>query len=141
MLRDLLPSPLQKQEGGFMTVLQCLRAAAVLATCAAAQMASAACYYVYSPSNELIYRSNRTPVDLTYQLHNTLPSVYPGARMVFTLDEFNCATEVNLIAERRQLDNARSNRHRSMSPMRGKGKALQQQPAPVNTEDLRFQKS
>lgn len=121
-----------------MTVLQCLRAAAVLATCAAAQMASAACYYIYSPSNELIYRSNRTPVDLTYQLHSTVPAVYPGARMVFTLDEFNCATEVNLIVERRQLDSARVNRSRGLSPMRGKAN---QQPAPVNTEDLRFQKS
>lgn len=123
-----------------MTVLQCLRAAAVLATCAAAQMASASCYYVYAPSNELIYRSNRAPVDLTYQLHNTVPALYPGARMVFTLDEFNCATEVNLIAERRLLDSARADRRRGMAPMRGKGKA-RQQPVPLNPEESRFRSS
>ena len=121
-----------------MTALPLLRAAAVLAACAAAQTASAACYYLYAPDNELIYRSNRTPVDLSYQLGDTVPSLYPGARLVFTLDEFNCATEVNLLPERRQIDGARQQRQRELLQERRRG---QPPGVPAAGEDARFQKS
>ena len=97
-----------------MTALPILRAAAVLAACAAAQTASAACYYLYAPDNELIYRSNRSPVDLSLPLHMTVPKLSPGATMFFSLDEYNCATEVNLIAERAQIAQARNNRERRL---------------------------
>ena len=96
-----------------------LRCALLLSACALAQAASAACYMVYSPSNELIYRSNRVPVDLSLPLHQTVPQLAPGARMVFSLDEFNCATEVNLIAERAQLSQAKAERgHRQREDTR-----------------------
>jgi hypothetical protein len=48
-----------------MTAASVLRAALVLSACAWAQVASAACYFVYAPNNELIYRSNVAPVDLS----------------------------------------------------------------------------
>lgn len=97
-----------------MTALSVMRAALVLSACALAQAASAACYFVYTPSNELIYRSNVAPVDLSLPLHLTVPQLSPGARMFFSLDEYNCATEVNLIAERAQVAQARSSRERRL---------------------------
>lgn len=100
-----------------MTAIQArtaLRCAVLLSACVLAQAASAACYMVYSPSNELIYRSNRAPVDLSFPLHLTVPQLSPGARMIFSLDEFNCATEVNLIAERAQRSQAPSDRGRRL---------------------------
>ena len=97
-----------------MTAASVLRATFVLSACAMAQVASAACYFVYAPNNELIYRSSRAPVDLSLPLHMTVPQLSPGARMFFSRDEYNCATEVNLIAERAQLAQARNDRQRRM---------------------------
>ncbi|ACY33805.1 MULTISPECIES: hypothetical protein [Comamonas] len=97
-----------------MTAASVLRAALVLSACAGAQVASAACYFVYAPNNELIYRSNVAPVDLSLPLHQTVSQLAPGARMFFSLDEYNCATEVNLIAERAQIAAARNSRERRL---------------------------
>ena len=97
-----------------MTALSAMRAVLVLSACAVAQAASAACYFVYSPSNELIYRSNKSPVDLSLPLHMTVPKLSPGATMLFSLDEYNCATEVNLIAERALMAQARNGRERRL---------------------------
>lgn len=91
-----------------------MRAALVLSACALAQAASAACYFVYAPNNELIYRSNRSPVDLSLPLHMTVPKLSPGATLLFSLDEYNCATEVNLIAERALMSQARNGRERRL---------------------------
>jgi hypothetical protein len=98
-----------------MTAVQNLRAAAVLAACALGQAASAACFSIYSPEQELIYRSNRPPVDLALPLHQTVDKIERGATLVFSLDEFNCLTEVNLLAEREQLARARQERQREMA--------------------------
>ncbi|QXZ08219.1 hypothetical protein KUF54_08740 [Comamonas sp. Y33R10-2] len=95
-----------------MTAVSVLRATVLVSACALAQAASAACYFVYAPNNELIYRSNLAPVDLSQPLHMTVPQLSPGARMFFSLDEYNCATEVNLIADRAQVAAARNNRDR-----------------------------
>lgn len=91
-----------------------MRTAVLLSAAALAQAASAACYMVYAPNNELIYRSNRAPVDLSQPLHQTVSRLSPGATMVFSLDEFNCATEVNLIAEREQIAQAKAQRAQAM---------------------------
>ena len=93
-----------------MTAVSVLRACVLVSAFAVAQAASAACYFVYAPNNELIYRSNLAPVDLSLPLHMTVPQLSPGARMFFSLDEYNCATEVNLIAERAQIAEARNSR-------------------------------
>ncbi len=96
-----------------MIAVQILRSAAVLALCLAAQAASAACYYVYGADQELIYRSSRPPVDMARPLHQTVEQLSPGARLVFTLDEFNCITEINLLAERAQLARPREQRQQA----------------------------
>ncbi|WP_034388066.1 hypothetical protein [Comamonas composti] len=87
-----------------------LRLAALGTAAMLAQTASAACFYVYAQDQELIYRSNRSPVDLSLPLHQTVDRLFPGSRLVFTLDEFNCATEVDLLAERAHLAKARAER-------------------------------
>lgn len=97
-----------------MTAVHHLRAAAVLAICLAAQAASAACFSVYGANQELIYRSIRPPVDLSLPLHQTVDQLAPGARVVFSLDEFNCIAEINLLAEHAQLARAREERQRAM---------------------------
>lgn len=84
-----------------MNALPSLRAAALLAALFASGAAQAACYFVYGPDQELIYRSNRVPVDLSQPLHQTVPALAPGARLVFSLDELLCAVEINRLAERR----------------------------------------
>ena len=48
-----------------------------------------ACYTVYNQSNQVIYNARTPPVDMSYQIHQVLPRVYPGGHMVFG-DEPNC---------------------------------------------------
>lgn len=73
--------------------------------------ASAACYVVYGPSEQVIYRASEPPVNLSYQLHQTVPVLVPGATLVFSLDNHGCESEVNLLAQSagfRQPDAAQS---------------------------------
>lgn len=69
-------------------------AAALVAACFS-QTASAACYVVYSPAKEIIYRSPEPPVDMSYQIHEVLPRVAPGSTLVFTLDNHGCDLRIN----------------------------------------------
>lgn len=61
----------------------------------ASHSAWAGCYRVYGADQELIYRSTESPVDLSRQIHETLPQVLPGATLVFTLDHFGCDITLN----------------------------------------------
>ena len=61
--------------------------------------ASAACYVVYGPSEQVIYRASEPPVNLSYQLHQTVPVLAPGATLVFSLDNHGCESEVDLLAQ------------------------------------------
>ncbi len=70
-------------------------AAAALLAGLCSQSALAACYVVYSADKQVIYRAQVPPVDLSRQLHETLPRVAPGGTMVFTLDTEGCEIEIN----------------------------------------------
>ena len=83
-----------------MPALPYAAAAAALAATLFSPVASAACYYSYAADSELIYRSYEAPVDLSYQLHETLPSVAPGGKMVFTLDTQGCEVVINKLPSR-----------------------------------------
>jgi hypothetical protein len=48
-----------------------------------------ACYTVYNQYNQIIYNAQTPPVDMSYQIHEVLPRVFPGATMVFG-DEPGC---------------------------------------------------
>ncbi|QXL84859.1 hypothetical protein [Comamonas sp. NLF-1-9] len=73
-----------------------IRLALTLAALAlAVPAAQAACYVVYGPDQQVVYRAQQPPVDMSRPLHETLPQVAPGGSMVFSLDNFGCELTVN----------------------------------------------
>jgi len=42
-----------------------------------------ACYTVYDRSNNVVYQSEKPPVDMSRPLHETLPARFPGGHMIF----------------------------------------------------------
>lgn len=60
-----------------------------------APAAWAECYVVYGPDQQVVYRSQEPPVDMSRPIHQTLPQVAPGGTMVFSLDNFGCELVVN----------------------------------------------
>ena len=69
--------------------------AALLALATTAQVASANCYMVYAPDNSVVFRSLKSPVDLSQPLHITMPTVAPGGRLVFSPEPNGCEVETN----------------------------------------------
>jgi len=61
----------------------------------AVQGAWAACYVVHSSEKEIIYRAQTPPVDMSRDLHETLPEIAPGGALIFTLDSEGCELEVH----------------------------------------------
>lgn len=49
-----------------------------------------ACYTVYNRANQVIYHAAQAPVDMRYQLHQTLPAIFPGGHMVFSITDMSC---------------------------------------------------
>ena len=45
-----------------------------------------ACFTVYNQANQIVYNAQTPPVNMSYQIHEVLPSVYPGGHMVFGND-------------------------------------------------------
>lgn len=70
-----------------------LAAAALMGVFAPAAWAE--CYVVYGPDQQVVYRSQEPPVDMSRPIHQTLPKVAPGGTMVFSLDNFGCELVVN----------------------------------------------
>lgn len=53
--------------------------------------AMAYCYTVYNQKSEILYRSNKPPVDTSFQFHQTVPMVFPaGSNLVFGANEEAC---------------------------------------------------
>lgn len=58
--------------------------------------AQAACYTVLGPKGQILSESMNPPVDMAYQLHQTVPYKYGrGATMVFGIADDNCGREVD----------------------------------------------
>lgn len=70
-------------------------AAAALVAAFFSQSAAAACYRVYGPDKEVVYRAPEPPVDMSRQIHETLPLVAPGSTLVFSPDDFGCEITIN----------------------------------------------
>lgn len=49
-----------------------------------------ACYTVYNRDNQVIYKAMQAPVDMRYQLHQTMPAVFNDGHMVFSITDTNC---------------------------------------------------
>ena len=70
-------------------------AAVALVAAFASQSAAAACYLVYAPNQEIVYRASTPPVDMSREIHETLPQVAPGGTLVFSLDDQGCELSIN----------------------------------------------
>lgn len=71
-----------------------------------------ACYTVYDRNNRVLYHAAAAPVDMRYQLHQTLPAVYPGGHMVFSITDTSCPAVNERAATRVSTVNSLS-RHES----------------------------
>lgn len=49
-----------------------------------------ACYTVYDRANQVVYHAAAAPVDMRYQIHQTLPAVFPGGHLVFSVTDTAC---------------------------------------------------
>jgi hypothetical protein len=68
-------------------------AAALLTAAAGAQ---AACYTVFDAKGNIISESPNPPVNMAYQLHQTVPYKYgTGARLVYGLTDLDCGERVD----------------------------------------------
>ena len=75
-----------------MTAFSCTATALMAVLC---QSAVAACYVVYGPDKDIVYRAPVPPVDMSRQIHETLPLVAPGSTLVFSPDNFGCELTIN----------------------------------------------
>ena len=63
---------------------------AVLCAMGLASVNAMACYTVYDRNNNMVYNSQTPPVDMRWQLHETVPIRFPGSTMIFGPDT-DCA--------------------------------------------------
>jgi hypothetical protein len=66
-----------------------LKFSACGALLAVASVNAVACYTVYDRNNQVVYNAQTAPVDMRYQIHETLPRVFPGGHLVFD-DSTDC---------------------------------------------------
>ena len=67
-----------------------------LATLVLAAGAHAACYTVLGPKGQVLQESSTPPVNMAYQLHQTVPYAYgQGATMVFGIADGRCGAELD----------------------------------------------
>ena len=45
-----------------------------------------ACFTVYNQANQVVYSGAEPPIDMSYQIHQRLPAVFPGGHLVFGLE-------------------------------------------------------
>ncbi|MDO5624190.1 MAG: hypothetical protein Q4G71_05840 [Pseudomonadota bacterium] len=68
----------------------------LLATLTLAAGAQAACYTVLNAKGEVVSESPNPPVDMSYQLHQTVPYKFgQGATLVFGIADAACGEEVD----------------------------------------------
>ncbi|MFN4120083.1 hypothetical protein [Acidovorax sp.] len=70
-------------------------AAAALVAAFFSQSATASCYVVYGPDKDIVYRAPEPPIDMSRQIHETLPLVAPGSTLVFSPDNHGCELTIN----------------------------------------------
>ena len=67
-----------------------------LATLVLAAGAHAACYTVLGPKGQVLQESSTPPVNMAYQLHQTVPYAYgQGATMVFGIADPRCGDDLD----------------------------------------------
>ncbi len=53
-------------------------------------VASASCFFIYGPKNQLVYRSTTTPIDLSRPISDSMRSRFGGGHFVMIPDESGC---------------------------------------------------
>ncbi len=76
---------------------------AALLCALAVPQALASCYVIYDANDQVLYRSVEPPVDLSLPLHQALPQVAPGGRLVFTLSNHGCEASINRLTPKMAL--------------------------------------
>ena len=72
------------------------KTATFVATLLLAAGAQAACYTVMGPKGNITAQTSTPPVDMSYQLHQTVPYRYgQGATMVFGIADANCGPDAD----------------------------------------------
>lgn len=70
-----------------------MRLLCVLLTALASQHAAAAafdCFTVIDPRGEVVYKSNRTPIDLSKNISEVMAATFPGHYLIWTQTEDAC---------------------------------------------------
>ncbi|HEY9105448.1 MAG TPA: hypothetical protein VIN58_02130 [Roseateles sp.] len=65
----------------------------VLLTALASQHAAAAafdCFTVIDPRGEVVYKSNRTPIDLSKNISEAMAAAFPGHHLIWSQTEDTC---------------------------------------------------
>lgn len=90
-----------------------------------------ACYTVFSPGNQIVYSGEAPPIDMSYQIHEKLPAVFPSGHLIFDMST-NCPsvdvrravpqlTNVALVtaapASRRERQMTRAQRERALDSL------------------------
>lgn len=68
----------------------CIGLLASLAVALLPTAASASCFFIYGPSNQLVYRSTTTPVDLSRPISESVRARFNGGHLVMIPDETGC---------------------------------------------------
>jgi len=63
---------------------------AVFAAALVPATASASCFFIYGPGNQLVYRSTIAPVDLSRPFSESVRGRFPGGQLVMVPDETGC---------------------------------------------------
>lgn len=74
-----------------------LSAFMALLLCSIPSLSFAYCFSIYSPQDQLVYRSTVVPIDLSLQLSEGLKVRFPNHHLVFVADESAC-TDFRLAA-------------------------------------------
>ncbi|WP_425549928.1 hypothetical protein [Comamonas faecalis] len=99
-------------------LMRCGAVSAVLSSMACAPAAWAACYVVYDNAQQVVYRSQTPPVDLSKPLHETLPGIAPGGALVFSLGNSGCEREFNRLPATDTLRHGAAQRTRTAASRR-----------------------
>lgn len=70
-----------------------MRLLCVLLTALASQHAAAAafdCFTVVDPRGEVVYKSNRTPIDLSKNISEAMAAAFPGHHLIWSMTEDAC---------------------------------------------------
>jgi hypothetical protein len=74
-----------------------LSAFTALLLCSIPSLSFAYCFSIYSPRDQLVYRSTVAPIDLSLQISEGLKVRFPNHHLVFVADELAC-TEIGVVA-------------------------------------------